>query len=105
MLQVGGAFHSPLMEPAKKELEEAINSTHFSNPVCAVYQNVNAKAVINPDEIKTNLIAQLTSPVRWTQMIQNMIADGATEFLECGPGNVLQGLVKKINREAVTLPA
>ena len=102
VLQVGGAFHSPLMEPAKKELEEAINSTHFSNPICAVYQNVNAKAVTAPDEIKTNLIAQLTAPVRFTQMVQNMIADGATEFFECGPGNVLQGLVKKINREAVT---
>lgn len=102
LLQVGGAFHSPLMEPAKKELEEAINSTHFSNPICAVYQNVNANAVTAPDEIKTNLIAQLTAPVRFTQMVQHMVADGATEFFECGPGNVLQGLVKKIHREAVT---
>ncbi len=105
MLQVGGAFHSPLMEPAKKELEDAINSTHFSNPICAVYQNVNAKAVTNPEEIKTNLISQLTAPVRWTQIVQNMIADGGTEFYECGPGNVLQGLVKKINRDAVTQTA
>ena len=102
VLQVGGAFHSPLMEPAKKELEEAINATHFSNPICAVYQNVNAKAVSDPTEIKINLIAQLTSPVRFTQMVQNMITDGATQFYECGPGNVLQGLLKKINREAVT---
>ena len=102
VLQVGGAFHSPLMEPAKKELEEAINATHFSNPICPVYQNVNAKAVSDPTEIKLNLISQLTSPVRWTQMVQNMVADGATEFFECGPGNVLQGLVKKINRESVT---
>lgn len=103
VLQVGGAFHSPLMEPAKKELEEAINATHFSNPICPVYQNVNAKAVSDPTEIKLNLISQLTSPVRWTQMVQNMVADGATEFFECGPGNVLQGLVKKINRESVTM--
>ena len=102
LLQVGGAFHSPLMEPAKKELEEAINATTFSNPICPVYQNVNAKAVSDPTEIKINLIAQLTSPVRWTQIIQNMIAGGATEFFECGPGNVLQGLVKKIHREALT---
>lgn len=102
VLQVGGAFHSPLMEPAKKELEEAINATHFSNPICAVYQNVNAKAVSDPIEIKTNLIAQLTSPVRWTQTVQNMVTDGATEFIECGPGNVLQGLVKKIHKEAQT---
>ena len=102
VLQVGGAFHSALMEPAKKELEEAINATHFSNPICPVYQNVNAKAVSDATEIKINLIAQLTSPVRWTQIVQNMIADGVTEFFECGPGNVLQGLVKKINREAIT---
>ncbi len=102
VLQVGGAFHSPLMEPAKKELEEAINATHFSNPICPVYQNVNAMAVSDSTEIKLNLISQLTSPVRWTHMVQNMVADGATEFFECGPGNVLQGLVKKINRESVT---
>ncbi|HAP00715.1 MAG TPA: [acyl-carrier-protein] S-malonyltransferase [Bacteroidetes bacterium] len=102
VLPVGGAFHSPLMEPARVELQAAIMATGFSVPVCPVYQNVNAAAVSNPDEIKTNLIAQLTSPVRWTQTVQNMIAGGATEFIECGPGNVLQGLVKKINREAVT---
>ncbi len=103
VLQVGGAFHSPLMEPAKKELEEAINATHFSNPICPVYQNVNAMAVSDSTEIKLNLISQLTSPVRWTHMVQNMVADGATEFFECGPGNVLQGLVKKNNREAIVL--
>ena len=102
VLPVGGAFHSPLMEPARVELESAIMSTNFSSPVCPVYQNVSARAVSNPDEIKTNLIAQLTSPVRWTQTVQQMITDGAKEFIECGPGNVLQGLVKKINREAVT---
>ena len=103
VLQVGGAFHSPLMEPAKKELEEAINATHFSNPICPVYQNVNAMAVSDSTEIKLNLISQLTSPVRWTHMVQNLVADGATEFFECGPGNVLQGLVKKNNREAIVL--
>jgi [acyl-carrier-protein] S-malonyltransferase len=99
VLPVGGAFHSPLMEPARMELAEAINSTNFSQPVCAVYQNVNAKAVTAPAEIKSNLIAQLTSPVRWTQTVQNMIADGATQFIEVGPGKVLQGLVKKVNRD------
>ncbi|MFI5221158.1 MAG: ACP S-malonyltransferase [Bacteroidia bacterium] len=101
-LPVGGAFHSPLMEPARIELEEAILSTHFNKPTCAVYQNVNAKAVTNVLEIKSNLNAQLTAPVRWSQSVQQMIADGAKEFIECGPGNVLQGLVKKINRDAVT---
>jgi [acyl-carrier-protein] S-malonyltransferase len=100
VLPVGGAFHSPLMEPARKELEEAINSTEFAEPICPVYQNVNAKAVSTPSEIKENLIAQLTAPVRWTQSVQAMIADGATNFIECGPGKVLQGLVKKIHREA-----
>jgi [acyl-carrier-protein] S-malonyltransferase len=99
VLPVGGAFHSPLMEPARTELAEAINSTNFSQPICPVYQNVNAKAVHNPSEIKTNLIAQLTSPVRWTQTVQNMIAGGATQFIEVGPGKVLQGLVKKVNKE------
>ena len=94
-LKVGGAFHSPLMEPAKIELAEAINSAHFNQPVCPIYQNVNAKATIDPIIIKENLIAQLTSPVRWTQIIQNMIADGARTFIEVGPGTVLQGLVKK----------
>ena len=104
-LKVGGAFHSPLMEPARIELAEAINSTKFSTAICPIYQNVNAKAVTEPEEIKQNLIAQLTSPVRWTQIMQNMIADGATKFIEVGPGNVLQGLVKKVNREVETLSA
>ena len=96
-LKVGGAFHSPLMEPARIELAEAINRTTFNKPICPIYQNVNAKAVSDPEEIKKNLNAQLTSPVRWTQIVMNMIADGATTFIEVGPGNVLQGLVKKIN--------
>lgn len=96
VLPVGGAFHSPLMEPARVELEAAIKATTFSNPICPVYQNVNAKPVSNPDEIRLNLIAQLTAPVRWTQTVQNMVADGATNFVEVGPGKVLQGLVKKI---------
>lgn len=95
-LKVGGAFHSPLMEPARIELAEAIENTPFSAPICPIYQNVNAKAVTNPEVIKQNLIAQLTSPVRWTQIVQNMVADGATTFVEVGPGSVLQGLVKKI---------
>jgi [acyl-carrier-protein] S-malonyltransferase len=102
VLQVGGAFHSPLMEPARKELQEAIEQTDFKMPVCPVYQNVDAKPYVNPEDIKANLINQLTAPVRWTQTVQNMVADGATEFTECGPGNVLQGLVKKINKESVT---
>lgn len=102
VLQVGGAFHSPLMEPARKELEEAIEATKFEQADCPVYQNVDAKPYINAEEIKRNLINQLTAPVRWTQTIQNMVADGATEFTECGPGNVLQGLVKKIHKESVT---
>lgn len=97
VLPVGGAFHSPLMEPARVELEAAINATHFSNPICPVYQNVTANAVSDPAAIKQNLIAQLTAPVRWTQSVQQMIADGATQFIEVGPGKVLQGLVKKIN--------
>jgi [acyl-carrier-protein] S-malonyltransferase len=101
-LKVGGAFHSPLMEPARIELAKAINNTRFNKPVCPIYQNVNAKAVTGPEEIKQNLIAQLTSPVRWSQIVQHMIADGATKFIEVGPGNVLQGLVKKIHREAET---
>jgi len=104
-LKVGGAFHSPLMEPARIELAEAINNTTFNNPICPIYQNVNAKAVTDPEEIKQNLIAQLTSPVRWTQIVQNMIADGAKTFTEVGPGNVLQGLVKKVDREVETLSA
>ncbi len=102
VLSVGGAFHSPLMEPARVELEEAIARTQFSAPVCPVYQNVNAQPQTDPEVIKQNLIAQLTSPVRWTQTVQNMIADGATWFRELGPGTVLQGLVKKINKEVET---
>ena len=98
-LKVGGAFHSPCMEPARAELAEAIEKTKFSVPVCPVYQNVDAKPHTDPEEIKSNLVAQLTSPVRWTQSVQNMIADGATEFVELGPGKVLQGLVLKISRE------
>ncbi|MBO5271984.1 MAG: ACP S-malonyltransferase [Muribaculaceae bacterium] len=98
-LKVGGAFHSPCMEPARAELAEAIEKTNFLVPVCPVYQNVDAKPHTNPEEIKANLVAQLTAPVRWTQSVQNMIADGATEFVELGPGKVLQGLVLKINRE------
>ncbi len=100
-LSVGGAFHSPLMEPARQELETAILSTHFSKPVCPVYQNVNALSTSDPATIQKNLVAQLTSPVRWTQTIQNMIKDGATSFTEVGPGNVLQGLIRKIDRNAV----
>jgi len=98
-LQVGGAFHSPLMEPARKELEEAIYSTCFNKPVCPIYQNVNAKPSTDPGEIKTNLVMQLTSPVKWTQTIVNMINDGATSFVEAGPGTILQGLIKKINKD------
>ena len=98
-LKVGGAFHSPCMEPARAELAEAIEKTKFSVPVCPVYQNVDAKPHTDPEEIKSNLVAQLTAPVRWTQSVQNMIADGATEFVELGPGKVLQGLVLKISRE------
>ena len=97
-LPVGGAFHSPLMEPAKEELEAAIQKTTFHRPVCPVYQNVVAKAVIEPDQIKQNLIEQLTGPVRWTQSIEAMIKDGATKFTEVGPGKVLQGLISKINK-------
>jgi [acyl-carrier-protein] S-malonyltransferase len=100
VLPVGGAFHSPLMEPARVELEAAINATKFSVPVCPVYQNVNAKPVSDPEEIKKNLIAQLTAPVRWTQSVQNMTSDGATHYTEVGPGKVLQGLVKKISPAA-----
>ncbi len=98
LLPVGGAFHSPLMEPAREELAKAIEETHFSLPIAPVYQNVSASAVSNPSEIKENLIAQLTSPVRWTQSIQQMIADGATDFIEIGPGKVLLGLLRKIDR-------
>mgnify|MGYP003310058828 FL=1 len=100
VLPVGGAFHSPLMNPAKEELEKAINNTIFHKPSCPIYQNVTASAVMDENKIKTNLISQLTSPVRWTHTIQQMFEDGATEFIEVGPGKVLQGLVKKINRES-----
>jgi [acyl-carrier-protein] S-malonyltransferase len=105
VLPVGGAFHSPLMEPAREELAAAIENTTFSKPNCPIYQNVTAHAVIDEAAIKRNLISQLTAPVRWTQSVQQMIADGATLFTEVGPGNVLQGLVKKINREAQTASA
>ncbi len=98
VLPVGGAFHSPMMEPAREELAAAIEETTFSEPICPVYQNVVAKAVTNPAEIKENLIAQLTAPVKWTQCVQAMIADGGTEFVEVGPGKVLQGLMRKIDR-------
>jgi [acyl-carrier-protein] S-malonyltransferase len=99
VLNVGGAFHSPLMEPARLELEAAITSTHFNVPVCPVYQNVNAQATSQPEVIKANLVAQLTAPVRWTQTVENMIREGALSFTEVGPGKVLQGLVKKVNKE------
>jgi len=99
VLSVGGAFHSPLMEPARKELAEAIMNTKFNEPICPIYQNYVAKAVTNIEEIKENLIAQLTAPVKWTQSVQAMVNDGATNFYECGPGTVLQGLVKKIAKE------
>lgn len=95
-LPVGGAFHSPLMEPAREELEAAILETHFANPTCPIYQNVDAQPYIDPNHIRQNLINQLTSPVRWTQSVQHMVANGAGHFTEVGPGNVLQGLVKKI---------
>src|SRR5690554_802720 len=102
ILPVGGAFHSPLMEPAREELAAAIENTTFNTPICPIYQNVSTVTVTDPSEIKKNLISQLTAPVKWTQSIQNMINDGATKFIEVGPGNVLQGLVKKIDRAAET---
>jgi [acyl-carrier-protein] S-malonyltransferase len=105
ILQVGGAFHSPLMESAREELAKAIEATEFSTPICPVYQNVTAKAVSDPIEIKKNLIEQLTAPVRWTQTMQQMIADGATEVVEVGPGKVLQGLFKKVDRSFPTSSA
>lgn len=105
VLNVGGAFHSPLMEPARVNLEKAIDGVSFHQPICPIYQNVNAKPETDPQRIKANLVAQLTAPVRWTQTIQNMAADGAAQFIECGPGNVLQGLVKKIVRDAQTAGA
>lgn len=102
VLPVGGAFHSPLMEPARVKLEQAILNTQFNTPICPVYQNVPAAAVSDIESIKQNLISQLTASVKWTQSVQAMVADGATHFIECGPGNVLQGLVKKIHKEAET---
>ena len=101
-LPVGGAFHSPLMEPAKEELAAAIEQTTFKTPICPVYQNVSTKGETDPEVIKKNLVAQLTAPVKWTQSAQNMVADGMTELIECGPGAVLQGLMKKINKEVTT---
>jgi [acyl-carrier-protein] S-malonyltransferase len=101
ILPVGGAFHSPLMEPARKELTEAIEAADFNLPLCPVYQNVVARAIIDPKEIKINLIQQLTGPVMWTQSVLAMIRDGATHFTEVGPGKVLQGLVTKINKEMI----
>lgn len=105
ILPVGGAFHSPMMEPAREELAAAIEATTFSTPICRVYQNVTASAVSDAEEIKKNLIIQLTAPVRWTQSVQQMIADGATSFTEVGPGKVLVGLVNKINKEVETISA
>lgn len=105
ILQVGGAFHSPLMEPAREELATAIENTQFNQPICPVYQNVTAHAVSNPDDIKKNLVLQLTAPVRWTQTMKQMLSDGATEVIEVGPGKVLQGLFKKVDREILTTSA
>lgn len=104
-LSVGGAFHSPLMEPAKQELQSAIEATNIAAPVCPIYQNINAKPTTDPAVIKENLIAQLTGAVRWTQTVTNMLADGASEFVEVGPGTVLQGLVKKVDRSILTSSA
>ena len=105
VLPVGGAFHSPLMEPAREELENAIKKTAFKNPICPIYQNVTAKAVVDTSEIKENLIAQLTAPVRWSQSIERMMDDGAKSFTEVGPGKVLQGMVRKINNNLTTYDA
>ena len=105
LLPVGGAFHSPMMEPAREELAAAIEATRFLEPICPVYQNVTATAVLNPAEIKKNLILQLTAPVKWTQLVQQMIQDGATSFTEVGPGKVLVGLVNKIDKEVETISA
>jgi [acyl-carrier-protein] S-malonyltransferase len=101
MLPVGGAFHSPLMQPAREELAQAILETTFSAPICPIYQNVDALPHTDPEEIQKNLVSQLTAPVRWTQIVEKMVADGAINFIECGPGKVLQGLVKKIHRDAI----
>jgi [acyl-carrier-protein] S-malonyltransferase len=100
VLPVGGAFHSPLMISAREELAQAIHATSFNTPICPVYQNVTANAVSDPNEIKNNLISQLTGAVKWTQSVKSMVTDGATQFTECGPGKVLQGLVQKINKES-----
>jgi len=105
VLPVGGAFHSPLMKPAEEKLAAAINNTTFNTPICPIYQNVSTTPISDPEEIKSNLIKQLTAPVKWTQSVQNMVADGASIFTEVGPGKVLQGLVKKIHREAETQSA
>ena len=105
ILPVGGAFHSPLMEPARKDLAAAIENTNFKDPICPVYQNVSTFSVTDKEDIKKNLVFQLTAPVKWTQSVQNMIKDGASEFIEVGPGKVLQGLVKKIDRSAQTASA
>ena len=105
VLQVGGAFHSPFMEPAREELARAIASTKFNAPVCPIYQNVNALPVSDPESSRANLISQLTAPVRWTQTIQNMVTDGASKFIEVGPGKVLQGLVKKISKDMEAVSA
>ena len=102
ILPVGGAFHSPLMEPAREELAAAIEDTQFTEPACPIYQNVTTIAVTDPSEIKKNLVSQLTAPVKWSQSMQNMISDGATKFIEVGPGNVLQGLIRKIDRSVET---
>ncbi len=102
ILPVGGAFHSPLMEPAREELADAIENTHFTKPICPIYQNVSTVAITDPSEIKKNLMSQLTAPVKWTQSMQQMIADGASTFIEVGPGNVLQGLMRKIDRSVNT---
>ncbi len=102
LLPVGGAFHSPLMQPAQDELARAINATHFRTPICPVYQNVHAQPVTEPEEIRRNLIAQLTAPVRWTQIVENMVANGITEFIEVGNSTVLRGLIRKINKEVAT---
>ncbi len=104
-LKVGGAFHSPLMEPARLELAEAINQASMNDPICSIYQNVDAKPVTDPEKIRKNLIDQLTSPVRWTMIMQNMIADGASVFIEVGPGKVLQGLVRKVSGDVETQSA
>ena len=105
VLQVGGAFHSPLMEPARVELEAAINSTTFKAPICPIYQNVNAQKQTDPEQIKKNLISQLTAPVKWTQSVVNMVNDGVNVYVEVGPGSVLQGLIKKVSKEAETSSA